>query len=189
MKNKKGFTLIELLAVIVILGVILAFAIPAVAGYISSSKKSTYIANARSFVQATIKALNLPDSDYAAPVSNGDAVVISFKELELQLESGGRKSPYGGTYIDEYSYVVVVNIGTAEKPRYHYYIAALDEKGYGIGVEEGNMPMPVQYDDLSEKSIRQLGKIGVSISALPGVFDEVGAGSSIRCYPESLCSE
>ena len=34
MKNKKGFTLIELLAVIVILGVIMGIAIPAMTGYI-----------------------------------------------------------------------------------------------------------------------------------------------------------
>ena len=37
--NKKGFTLIELLAVIVILGVLLAIAIPSVTKYINVSKK------------------------------------------------------------------------------------------------------------------------------------------------------
>ena len=47
--NKKGFTLIELLAVIVILGVLLAIAIPSVTKYINISKKSTYIDNAQSY--------------------------------------------------------------------------------------------------------------------------------------------
>ena len=37
--NKKGFTLIELLAVIVILGVLLAIAIPSVTKYINISKR------------------------------------------------------------------------------------------------------------------------------------------------------
>ena len=36
--NKKGITLIELLAVIVILGVIMAIAIPSMTGYIANSK-------------------------------------------------------------------------------------------------------------------------------------------------------
>jgi len=42
-KNKKGFTLIELLAVIVILGVLMAIAIPSMTGYIANSKKDNLI--------------------------------------------------------------------------------------------------------------------------------------------------
>ena len=39
MKNKKGFTLIELLAVIIILGILMIIAIPAVTSYIQSSRQ------------------------------------------------------------------------------------------------------------------------------------------------------
>ncbi len=41
--NKKGFTLIELLAVIVILGILMIIAVPAVSRYISDSRKQAYV--------------------------------------------------------------------------------------------------------------------------------------------------
>lgn len=162
-RNNKGFTLIELLAVIVILGVILALAIPAVAQYINSAKKSTYVDNAQAYASAARNELFLNDSDYALPVNTNDATAISFKNLVSALESGGKKSPYGGEFVDEYSFVIIKNIGTAEKPKYNYYIAALDSKGYGISSGEGTA-QAVLYDELSEKNIRQLGGTGITVS-------------------------
>ncbi len=47
MKEQKGFTLIELLAVIVILAIILAIAIPAVSKLIDNSRIDAHIANAQ----------------------------------------------------------------------------------------------------------------------------------------------
>jgi type IV pilus assembly protein PilA len=42
LKNKKGFTLVELLAVIVILAIILAIAVPSISGMITNAKKSAF---------------------------------------------------------------------------------------------------------------------------------------------------
>ena len=52
MKNKKGFTLIELLAVIVILGVIMVIAVPAVTKYIDKSRKDGFTKTASGVVDA-----------------------------------------------------------------------------------------------------------------------------------------
>ncbi len=51
LKNKKGFTLVELLAVIVILGVILAIAIPTVTGLIDMQKRSSFESTVRMMIR------------------------------------------------------------------------------------------------------------------------------------------
>ena len=52
LKNQKGLTLVELLAVIVILGIIAAIAVPAVANIIENSRKDAHVANAESLYNA-----------------------------------------------------------------------------------------------------------------------------------------
>jgi len=50
LKNKKGFTLVELLAVIVILAIILAIAIPGISGIITNAKKGAFESDAKMII-------------------------------------------------------------------------------------------------------------------------------------------
>ena len=190
-ENKNGFTLIELLAVIVILGVLLAIAIPSVSKYINTAKKSTYIINVKEYADAAKKEFNLIDTDMQLPVSTGEATVVYFDELRTALENGGKKSSYGAEFNNEYSYIMVVNDGTAEKPHYTYYVAALDEKGYGIGIKEGAAaPHLIAYDELSNENVVQIasGKgITPSEAATSDVYDQSGSNlpaTITNIYPQ-----
>lgn len=156
--NKKGFTLIELLAVIVILGVLLTVAIPAVTKYINSSKKGTYITNAKLYAdEARNGAIT---GEFKLPIGTNQATIVMFSKILPKLEKGGTTSPYGGTYEENNSFVVIVNEATADNPKYVYYIAARDNKGYGIGnLAEGATTATaaiIEYDQLKESNIVQL---------------------------------
>ena len=59
MKRKnKGFTLIELLAVIVILGLLMAIAIPSVTKYITESRKKTLTTTVGNYISALVNDVN-----------------------------------------------------------------------------------------------------------------------------------
>ena len=126
--NKKGFTLIELLAVIVILGLLMAIATPAVTRYITQSRKKTLVNSIDSFITATTTAVNnnefgaLSDSSvlYYIPVSNVE------NNSCISLEKGGT-NPFGDWNV---TYVAVHY--NPDKFSYDYYFTFYDKAGYGM---------------------------------------------------------
>ncbi|MFC3040113.1 competence type IV pilus major pilin ComGC [Virgibacillus xinjiangensis] len=71
-KKEKGFTLVELLAVIVILGIIVAIAVPAVGSIIDSSEKDAHEANVELFINAAKMADMDEEYDIESGISLGD---------------------------------------------------------------------------------------------------------------------
>lgn len=128
MRYRKGFTLIELLAVIVILAILLAIAIPRVTQYITNSRKTSFITTAKDFIDGIRK--DATSEMYDLPVASNDVTIISISKIGL--EKGGKKSSYNGRWLNSTSYVAIVNVGTELDPTYNYYIALSDSKKYTI---------------------------------------------------------
>ena len=125
MKNKKGFTLIELLAVIVILGIIMLVAIPAVTGYISGSRNDSYINDASLFVDGM---KNVAITKNRLPFANGQVALFQVWNAAgtgLSLESGGKQSPYGVNWDEDYTYIAIANVNG----NYEYAFAGNDTQG------------------------------------------------------------
>lgn len=62
-KNEEGFTLVEMLAVLVIIAVLAAVAVPSMSGFIEKAKRNSYIAETRIVCTAVQQYLTAEEAD------------------------------------------------------------------------------------------------------------------------------
>jgi len=123
-KKNKGFTLIELLAVIVILGLLMAIAIPSVTKYITQSRKKTLASTISNYIQAV--SIQVNNGDYQFNDSSIYAIPIEC----ISLEKGG-KNPFGTwspVSDNAWAYVLVQPNGDS----YTYGFTFKDSTNYGM---------------------------------------------------------
>ncbi len=144
--NNKAFTLIELLAVIVILALIVAIAIPGVTRYLQSARKGVYYTNAATAINAVKDDVNFNG------VSSDK--VYTIEDVNTLLDTKLKESPFGVEYLEN-SYVKV----TFDSNGYPTYsICLLDIQGNGF---YDATTKAVAFEDLSDDNVKT-GLAGVS---------------------------
>ena len=156
MKNKKGFTLIELLAVIVIIGILMLIAIPAMSRYIENARKDSLITIAKEYVNAVRNSWSADDllcgssDQVSSSMDEGNYYVLidtTTESTEELLDQGG-KSPWGNRDLKGY---VRVNITTnAKEQRVTKYYIAIADGTHGI---YDNVSSPIEADDLARGDV------------------------------------
>jgi len=126
--SKKGFTLIELLAVIVILGLLMAIAIPSVTKYIIQSRKKTLVSTIDNYIQAVSVDVNNGEYDFT------DGKIYAVPINCVSLEKGGKDpfgkwNGFGDDGWDSWAYVLVQHDGNDS---YIYGFTFKDTAGYGM---------------------------------------------------------
>lgn len=129
MKNKKGFTLIEVLSVIIIIGILMLIAVPAVSKYIDRSNKASYASDVLAYVETIRSEYEM--KEYGDYLVEDELMIVPIEYIMLEKGDTGN-SPYGA-YDYSKSYVIIV----PERKGFQLYATVVDETGVGV-IQKGS---------------------------------------------------
>lgn len=129
-KNNRGFTLVELLASIVILGILMAIAVPTILGMLKDNRDAMYIDAAKKMISQAEYKMRSSSSIIEKPNKN-DVIAMSLVYLD---SNDFDNAPNNGEYLKEASFVVIKNIGN-NKLEYSATIVEKMKKGGYKGIK------------------------------------------------------
>ncbi len=132
LKNERGLTLVELLAVVVILGIIAAIAVPAVGSIIDNSKKDAHVANGLQAINSARLAI-ATESTLQPTGTNVTIIPLGYLLKEGLIESitsPDNSKQYATTETD----VTAKNVATATLPAESYVRITSTSGGFNYEV-------------------------------------------------------
>jgi type IV pilus assembly protein PilA len=132
LKNEKGLTLIELLAVIVILGIISAIAVPSIGGLINKTKEDAQVAEAVQIINAARIYSTTNPSDTSITRTELEPYLDKVKDTDFTVtvtKDSNNKFTY---YLSGHPAVTIVNGSSANS------VSEADLQDYSEGKKQQN---------------------------------------------------
>ena len=149
--KKKGFTLIEVIAVIVIIGIVMLIAVPAVINYTRSSNQAVYANNVGSFIEQA--KLQYGERAYGPYMDDNEIMIVPFSLINLE-KGDNKKSPYGA-YLNEQSYIIIERKGSNN----YYYASSVDAMSWGLVAKREDEINNDVVDKISSTEIYPIGSL------------------------------
>lgn len=121
-KNKMGFTMIELLSAMVVLGLIVGIAVPAISETVNKTRNKTYVSDALKLISNAEYQFR-KDNTLPKPTKSR-CIVMSLVYLNNGVFD---EAPNGGEYLRNKSFVVAVNDNLTNETK--YYVRLVEDRG------------------------------------------------------------